>query len=198
MISASNGTKPSGGGIMQRLPRLSTPVWLIIIVALVLVAAIPMAITYADETAKQGPLRQSLSKLQAQNADLQKQLSSKGSLTTQINALKTEVEAAKGHYGNACDSIETSRDLINMAWQYDITIVSMSANPVKSKIAGKDYSGTSYVLSMSGQVSNFQNFLIALGNRFASSQPADILVLPAVQEGTLDHATLTITVICSQ
>lgn len=193
-----NAQKPPASGILQKLPRLSTPTWLIVIAALVLVAAVPLVTTYLDETAKQQPLRERLAKLQSQNTDLQKQLSSQGSLTTQINALKAEVEVARGRYGNACDSVEASRDLIDLAWQYDITIVNMMSAPVVSKIDGKDYSGTSYVLTVSGQVSNFQNYLIALGNKFASSRPADILITPAAQEGTLDHAALTITVICNQ
>ena len=190
--------KPSGGGIMQRLPRLSTPTWLIVIAALVLVAAVPMFTTYADETAKQGPLKERLTKLQAQNADLQRQLSSQGSMTAQINALKADVEAARARYGNACDSIETSKDLIDMAWQYDVTIVSLAASPVTTKVQGRDYPGTSYVLTVSGQVSSFQNYLSALGDKFASSQPTDIVIQPATEEGMLDHATLTITMICNQ
>jgi len=40
--------------------------------------------------------------------------------------------------------------------------------------------------------------LIALGNKFPSSQPSDVLIQPSTVEGTLDHATLTVEVICNQ
>ena len=39
---------------------------------------------------------------------------------------------------------------------------------------------------MSGQVSNFQNYLIALGNKFPSSQPKTVDIKPAEVQGTLD------------
>lgn len=190
--------KSSSNGIFQKLPRLSTFTWLIVIIGLVLVAAVPLITSYSDQIAKQGPLKEKLAKLKAQDVSLQQQLSSQGSLTSQINSLKLEVESTKARYGNACNSVDTSRALLDLAWQYDVTIVSMAASPATVKIEGKDYAGTSYVLALSGQVSNFQNFLVGLGKEFASSQPADVLIQPATQVGMLDHATLTLTVVCNQ
>jgi uncharacterized membrane-anchored protein YhcB (DUF1043 family) len=198
MNSSSNGSKPAGGGVLQKLPKFSTSVWLIIIAALVLVVVVPMVTTYLDETTKQGPLKDSLSKLQSQYTDLQKQLSSQSAVTAQINALKADADAARTLYGNSCDSIDTSRDLIDLAWQYDITMVNMGVSSTPIKIQGKDYPGTTYVLAMSGQVANFQNYLIAVGKKFASSQAADVVIQPALLEGALDHATLTITILCPQ
>jgi uncharacterized membrane-anchored protein YhcB (DUF1043 family) len=198
VASSVEAPKNVKSSIFQRLPRLSTSVWLLIIVVLVLVAVVPMITAYIDATSQQGSLRERLSKLQSQYANLQKQLTPAGALTAQTNSLKSDIEAAKSIYGHACDSVETSQDLIDLAWQYDVTITSMLANPVTTKIQGKDYSGTSYVLSISGQVANFQNYLIALGNKFPSSQPSDVLIQPSTVEGTLDHATLTVEVICNQ
>jgi hypothetical protein len=198
MVRPLDTQKPTGGGLLQRLPRLSLSVWLIIIVVVVLVVAVPMVTTYIDETAKQGPMKDRLARLQTQYADLQKQLSSQGSMTAQINAIKAEVDSTRALYGNACDSIEASQDLSDLAWQYDITITNMAISPVTSKIQGKNYSGNSYVLTMTGQVAGFQNYLIAVGKKFVSSQAVDILIQPATLQGTLDRATLTITIICNQ
>ena len=198
MVPPVDLKKPSGSNIFQKLPRLSTSVWLLIIVVLVLVAVIPMISSYMDATTQQGPLREKLSKLQSQYSDLQKQMTPQGSLTTQINQLKSDVEAAKSMYGNACDSVETSRELINMTWQYDVTITSMKATAVIEKIQGKDYPGIAYVLIMTGQVANFQNYLIAVGDKFPSSRPDAVTINPAAAEGMLDHATLTIWITCNQ
>jgi hypothetical protein len=198
MVSPVDAPKPAGGSILQKLPKLSTPVWLLIIVVLVLVAVIPMITSYFDVAAQQAPLRDRLSKLQSQYAGLQKQLTPQGALTAQVNQLKSDVEAARLVYGNACDSIETSQDLLNIAWEYDVNITSMAAAPVTAKIQGKDYSGTSYVLTMTGQVANFQNYLIAVGNKFPSSKAAAVSILPSAAEGTLDQATLTVWIICNQ
>jgi hypothetical protein len=198
MVSPVDAKKPFGGKIFQKLPRLSTSVWLLIIVALVLVVVVPMITAYIDATSQQKPLRERLSKLQSQYADLQKQLTPQGALIIQIDQLKADVEAAKSIYGNACDSVETSRELINMAWQYDVTITNMQANPAIEKIQGKDYPGISYVLNMSGQVANFQNYLIAVGNKFPSSRPDVLIIQPAISEGMLDHAALTVWIVCNQ
>jgi hypothetical protein len=198
MVPPVDLKKPSGSNIFQKLPHLSTSVWLLIIIVLVLVAVVPMITSYMDATSQQGPLREKLSKLQSQYADLQKQVTPQGALTTQINQLKSDIEVAKSLYGNACDSVETSQELINIAWQCDVTITSLKANPVTEKIQGKDYPGISYVLVMSGQVANFQNYLIAVGDKFPSSRPDAVTINPAAAEGMLDHATLTIWITCNQ
>jgi hypothetical protein len=164
----------------------------------VFVAAFPMVTTYADEVTKQVALKDKLTKLQSQYADLQKQLSSQASVTAQVDALKAEVDDTRMSYGSACDSIETSRDLIDLSWQYDVTIVEMTSSAMSMKIQGKDYPGMSYKLSMSGQVANFQNYLTAVGNKFASSQATNIVIQPALSEGVLDHADLTIMILCAQ
>jgi hypothetical protein len=198
MVSPVNAPKPSGSSILQKLPKLSTSVWLLIIVVLVLVAVIPMITSYFDATAQQAPLRDKLSKLQSQYAILQKQVTPQGILTGQVNQLKSDVEAARLVYGHACDGIETSQDLLNLAWEYDVTITSLAASPGTAKIQGKDYSGTSYVLTMTGQVANFQNYLIAVGNKFPSSKPSAVSIAPSTTEGVLDQATLTVLIVCNQ
>jgi hypothetical protein len=198
MASPVNVNKPSGGNIFSKLPRLSTSIWLLIIVALVLIVSVPMVTAYFDASSQQSALRDRLSKLQTQYTGLQKELAPQASLTTQINQLRLDVEAAESVYGNACDSVEATRELIDLAWQYDITITSMSSNAVTAKIKGKDYAGTSYVIAMSGQVSNFQNYLMAIGNKFLTSEPLEIEIKPAQVQGTLDIATIKIFVVCNR
>ena len=109
-----------------------------------------------------------------------------------------DVEATEIIYGIACDSVETSQELIDLAWQYDITITTIAAKSENAKIKGKDYPGTLYVLGMSGQVSNFQNYLAAMGNKFPSSMIKTVDIQPAEVQGTLDSATLTIVIVCNQ
>ena len=170
MASPVNTKKPSKGSLFQKLPRISTSVWILIIVVLVLVVSIPMITSYMDQTAQQSVLNANLAKLKSQYTGLQQQLSSQADVTTEINRLKSDVDSARQFYGTACDSIETSQKLMDLAWEYDITIITISANNTPIKISGADYSGTSYVLNMKGQVANFQNYLIALGNNFPSKQ----------------------------
>ena len=95
MVSPVNVNKPSGGNILSKLPRLSTSIWLLIIVALVLIVCVPMVTAYFDASTQQAALRDRLSKLQIQYAGLQKELTPQGDLTTQINQLRLDVEAAE-------------------------------------------------------------------------------------------------------
>jgi hypothetical protein len=197
MASPVESAKTSNG-VFKRLPRLSNSVWLLIIVALVLVVSVPPFMSYIDEQSKQAPLRERLVTLQGQYAALQKQIASQGSLSTEIARLKSDIEVARGAYGDSCDTIEASNSLINLAWQNDITILTMSASSSSAKIQGKDYPGTSYVLSVTGQTPSFQNYMRAVGEKFVSSQTVDIMIQPATAEGMLDHATLTIRMVCGQ
>jgi uncharacterized membrane-anchored protein YhcB (DUF1043 family) len=198
MVVPIDTKKPSGGNIMQKLPRLSAFVWVLIIVVLVLVVIIPMLTSYFDQMSQQNILRDNLSKLQSQYIDLQKQISSQGNAATEINRLKSDVESARLLYGNSCDSIVISKELMDLAWKYDITITTISASGTSAKIQGKDYSGTAYDLVMGGQVANFQNYLIAVGEKFPTSKIQNVNILPAADQGTLDSANMTIVILCNQ
>jgi hypothetical protein len=52
VASPVEAPKKAGGSMLQRLPRLSTSVWLIIILCLFLIAMIPMALGYLGQSSK--------------------------------------------------------------------------------------------------------------------------------------------------
>jgi len=62
---------------------------------------------------------------------------------------------------------------------------------------GTDYPVLSYSLSLTGQVANFQNFLIAVGQKLPSSQFTSITISPATVEGELDNASISMQVYCN-
>jgi hypothetical protein len=195
---AVGSKKGTSSNIFRKLPRLSTTVWLLIVSALILIFAVPLFLGYFGEASSQSLQKNLLNQLQTRYNDLQKQSGSQAALLSEVTALTKDVEKAKLSYGNVDNSIEVSRDLIELAWKYDITINSMNMAQVKTKYSGIEYPVLVYVISMTGQVPAFQNFLIAVGNKLPSSQVSQIIIQPAVEQGKLDKATINLQVVCNR
>jgi uncharacterized membrane-anchored protein YhcB (DUF1043 family) len=199
MVSPVETQNPKRANILRKLPRLSNSVWILLIIVLVLIISIPMITSYLDQASQQGALRENLFKLQSQYAGLKQQLASQGDITAEISRLKSDADSARRIYGTACDSIETSQQLMDLSWKWDITITTVTTSATVSKILDRDdYPGTTYVLGMKGQVANFQNYLIELGEKFPSSKIENINILPSSTQGTLDTAIMNIVIICHQ
>jgi hypothetical protein len=115
-----------------------------------------------------------------------------------VTSLKNDVDKTRLLYRNVDDSIEVSQDLIDLAWKYDITVNNMTMSQSIGKYSGLEYPVLVYVLDMTGQVPAFQNFLLAVGSKLPSSQVASVLISPAVEQGKLDKATVTIKVVCNR
>ncbi len=197
MRPPADSSKSAVRSLLQRLPRLSTSVWLIIIGALFLIAIVPIALSYSDEFYRQSALTNRLTELSTQYNVLQGQLTAQTSVDSEINKLNSDIAAERAIYGNACDSIETAQKLINLAWQYDITITSMTVSSSTTQIQGTDYPVTIYVVSMNGWVQNFLNFIRGLNDVLPSSLCTDISMQPAQAQGLPDQATITVTVYCT-
>ncbi|MHB8085532.1 MAG: hypothetical protein ACYDHZ_06880 [Dehalococcoidia bacterium] len=176
---------------------MSTSVWLIIIGALFLIAIVPIALSYSDESYKQSALTNRLTELSTQYNVLEGQLTAQTSVDSEVNKLNSDIAAERAIYGNACDSIATAQKLINLAWQYDLTITSMTVSSGTSQIQGTDYPVTIYVLNMNGWVQNFLNFTRGLDDVLPSSLATDITIQPAAAQGLPDQATITVTVYCT-
>jgi hypothetical protein len=74
--------------------------------------------------------------------------------------------------------------------------MAVSANV--GKLLGTDFPFLTYSCSLSGQVANFQNLLIAIGNRYPSSRATLFSISPAQLEGELDLASLVISIYCDK
>ena len=197
MASPVEAPKKASNSILQRLPRLSTSVWLIVILCLFLIAMIPMATGYLEQSSKQQALRLQINQLQSQYDAIKAKIAGQSSLSTEVGKLKAEAEAARKLYEEACDNLKSSQILMDLAWKNDINITSMSVSSSQGTILGTNYPALTYDLSLSGQVANFQNFLIAVGNRFPSSQYLNITITPATIEGNLDIASMSIRIMCN-
>ena len=197
MASPVEAPKSSTSSITQRLPRLSTSVWLILILALFLIVMIPMVTSYLDQVSQQAAVQLQTNLVQSQIDALKVKIVSQTAVTSGEAKMKADLEAAKAQYKNVNDNAAVSQILMDLAWDYDITITSMSVSTAAGKIAGADYPVLSYSLSLTGQVANFQNFLIAFGKKLPSSQFNDVTISPATVEGELDNASISMQVYCN-
>ena len=197
MTPTSETTTNVKGGILQRLPRLSSNVWIVIIACLFLVAMIPLTMGYMEQAAKQKALKLQIGQLQSQYDALKAKMASPSSLTADVGKLKTEAEAAKSAYEKVDYNPEVSKIIMDLAWDNDVTITTMGVSSSKSKILAKEYPVLIYSLSMTGQVANFQNFLSAIGRELPSSEYTSITIKPATVEGELDSASMGVRVYCN-
>jgi len=197
VASPLEAPKVTRTNISQRLPRLSTSVWLILILALFLIAMVPMVTGYIEQISQQAAIQLQISLAQSQIDTLTAKMASQSSATTEAVKMKADLEAAKLQYKNVGDNADVSQILMGLAWDYDITITSMSVSQATSKMLGTDYPVLSYSLSLTGQVANFQNFLIAVGQKLPSSQFTSITISPATVEGELDNASISMQVYCN-
>jgi len=179
------------------LPHLSSFIWLIIILCLFLIAIIPMAMGYLAQASKQEALRLQVSQLQMQYDAVKAKMTGQVSLSTEVGKLKAEADAATKLYEEGCDNLLSSQILMDLAWKNDVNIISMGVSSSQGKILDKTYPGFTYSLSLTGQVAGFQNFLIAVGKRFPSSQYQNITITPATVEGNLDSASVGIQILCN-
>jgi len=193
-VEAPNVNKSN---ISQRLPRLSTSVWLILILALFLIVMVPLVTGYIEQVSQQTAMQLQINQVQLQMDALKAKMAARSSATIEAARMKADLEAAKLQYKNIGDNPEVSKMVMDLAWDYDITITSMTVSQVTNKMLGSDYPVLTYALSLTGQVANFQNFLIAVSNRLPSCQFTSVTISPATVEGELDNASITIQVYCN-
>ncbi len=197
MSTPIEAPKKPGSSILQRLPRLGTRIWVLIILCLFVIAVVPLAMGYMTQSARQQALKLQIGQLQPQVDALKAKMASQPSAAAEMGRLKAEAEAAKLLYKSLADNPEISQVIMDLAWDNHINITSMSVSSSKSKILGKEYPVLVYSLSLTGQVAGFQNFLIAIGNKLPSSQYSGVSISPAATEGELDTASIGIQVYCS-
>ena len=197
MASPVEAPKVTKSNISQRLPRLSTSVWLILILALFLIVMAPMVTGYIEQVSQQAAIQLQIDQVQSQIDELNAKMASQTTATTEAARMKADLEAAKLQYKNIGDNPEVSKMLMDLAWDYDITITSMTVSQVINKMLGSDYPVLTYALSMTGQVANFQNFLLAVGNKLPSSHFISVTIKPATVEGELDNASINMQVYCN-
>jgi Tfp pilus assembly protein PilO len=189
-------TKVNKTSILQRLPRLSNSIWIILILALFVIVMVPMVAGYMEQLSQQSAIQSQINDVQSRTDALKLKIASQSTATAEAVKMKAELEAAKLQYKDTVNNAEVSQIVMNLAWDNDITITGMSVSQTKGKVLGSEYPSLSYSLTMTGQVANFQNFLIEAGKRLPSCQFTSVSISPATVEGELDNASISLLVYC--
>ena len=198
MAATSEEPAKIKSNILQRLPRLSTALWLLIIGCLFVIAMVPLALGYMEQAALQQSLQLQIRQLQSQTDALKAKIPDHVSPAAGIVELKAEAEKYRSYFPTLADNPEVTQALQDLAWDsdVDVTIASLGVSQSNNKILDKNYPVLVYTLSLNGQVDNFQKFLRAVGAKLRTSEYTAVSITPAVIEGELDKATITLQVYC--
>ena len=176
---------------LDRLPKLSRVSQLLLLIGIFLVLFIPLLLINQQQGQKQDQLRATL-------ANLQKALAAEDNpqakLQAELEQLQTETESARATYPHPDSSPEILDSLLELAELNDIHITSTSVATSQPKEAIGPV--ITVKLGLKGQVPRFQNFLLALDERFPSSRVKQLSFTIATEEGEEDTASLTIEIYC--
>lgn len=176
---------------LDRLPKLSRVSQLLLLIGIFLVLFIPLLLINQQQGQKQDQLRATL-------ANLQKALAAEDNpqakLQAELEQLQAETESARATYPHPDSSPEILDSLLELAELNDIHITSTSVATSQPKEAIGPV--ITVKLGLKGQVPRFQNFLLALDERFPSSRVKQLSFTIATEEGEEDTASLTIEIYC--
>jgi hypothetical protein len=176
---------------LSRLPKLSRVSQLMLVVGIFLILFIPLWIIYQQQPAKQAELKATLSNLQK---ILSVQETPKGKLEAELKQVDAETETAKAVYPDPDRVPEIIESLLELAELNGIYITQTKVST--SQPADSIGQILTFNLNMQGQVPMFQNFLLALYDKFPTHQVKQATFTIAQKEGEKDAASLTIDILC--
>jgi competence protein ComGC len=190
-------TKVNKTGILQRLPRLSNSVWIILILAIFMIIMVPMVTGYMEQLSQQSAIQSQINTVQSQTDALKLKMASQSTATSDAARMKAELETAKLQFKNVDGNAEVSQIIMDLAWDNDITLTLMSVSETKDKLLDVEYPILTYSLTMTGDVpARFQNFLISANadKQLKSCEFRSFIIQPAMVEGELANATIELRV----
>jgi len=177
--------------LSSRLHRFSRVVWIILLVGVFLIIAVPLLMIYQQQPVKQAELEHELSLLQKISGASTTQ---SNKLQLQLRTVEDQIETAKGSFPRLDQGLEIIRGLLELAEAKGITVT--GTETVFPDKGAANYPVLTYVIRASGQVPEFQNFLLDLDEKFPTCQIKEVLFSITNEEGKEDKAVLTIDITC--
>jgi hypothetical protein len=150
---------------------------------------------YYQQPARQAELEEELLSLQG---IIEKPSTQKEVLEAELNKIEAELEAAKESFPQLEQSVYLVDVLYELAESNDIVITKAVTTLPDLIEEPSRFPPLTFEISVTGQVPKFQNFILALGERFPTSQLTGYQIAIAEEEGEEDSAILTIVVSCYQ
>lgn len=178
--------------LFDRLPKLGRVSQLVLPIGIFLILLIPLMVINQQQPAKQLELKATLANLQKVLAG---ETTPKSKWEAELTQVQAETEAAKAAFPNPNRTPEIIDSLLQLAELNDIYVTSTkvsSSKPVAKSIGPV----LTLEIGLKGQVPNFQNFLLALGDKLPTSQIKKVSFAIAGKESEEDTASITIDILC--
>ncbi len=205
MATAQKGDKKKKKGILERLPRLSRTSQTILVLAMLVAMFVPTYLVYYQQPRTRATLESSLATLQKVLAAEQ---TPKERLETDLKKAEEQLVTARAVYPDPNHVPELVNSLIGLAEQngIDVTETKVTASklpPPKESQKDKDKTTAERIediltaeLTLKGQVSHFQNFLLALDSQFPTVRIKKAAFTISSEEGEEDTCTLSLLIFC--
>jgi Tfp pilus assembly protein PilO len=181
--------------ILNRLPKLSRLSHVIVLVGVFVVLLGGMLFLINTQSARYAELRSELTSLQA---ILVKPVTEKESIQVKIDKVEAEIESSNEVFPKLEQSTDIVNSLYDLAESNDVVITKASTVMPDLRQVKTSYPALTFTLSLDGQVPKFQNFLLAVGDRYPTSEIRRVDITIADEEGEEDKADITIDVHCYQ
>ena len=181
------------GNLLERLPRLGKTSLMLLIAGIFLILFIPLAVIYQQQPPKQAEMKHELSLLQKILAVPE---TKKEALKAQTKKVEAEAEAALDAFPKLNQSLDIIDELLELAELNDI-VITYTATTAPAKDARKaTFPELTFEIHLTGQVPKFQNFILAIDDRFPTSHLKTVNIAVAEDEGEEDKAVLEIEISC--
>ncbi|MBM3175211.1 MAG: hypothetical protein FJZ93_05725 [Chloroflexi bacterium] len=199
MMQPEPKKKKQKKSIAEQLPKMGRASRIALIVGVFLIVFVSLIFVGNQQASRQAELRKNIVTLQ-RGLSTGTQADSQAKLEAQIKQAEAETEVARAVFPVSDQAPEILDRLLKLAKANDIgvtrTAMTMSQKPIA--IGGKQvtYDVFTFQLSLKGQVSKFQNFLLALGDELPTSQISAVNITVAAKEHEEDTASVTVEVLC--
>jgi hypothetical protein len=140
-------------------PR-SRKVWLIVEIAILVVALVSLYVVYSRQSGEREDLN---ARLAAAQALLPVLTANTQDLENQLVSAKSSLDASQAQFPESVESIEYDDDLFEIADDYNVEITSLTASPPTGTAVGTiTYTVSSFAVVVSGAVDDILDFIDAL------------------------------------
>jgi hypothetical protein len=149
--------------------KIDKKVWLIIGVAILIVAVVMLVRIYTQQVNEQGELKTNLA---AQQALLRTLTTQESDQQDQLNAAESLLDASRAKFPESVESIEYGEDLFNIADDCNVELTGLSPSMPGTKTGGVvTYSVSSFTIVIQGDVNHILDFINALKTGDGFQQP---------------------------
>ena len=175
---------------VNKVPRLSKLSKLLLIVGVFIIIMVPIAMVYRQQPVKRSEMEQELANLQKIIAV---PLTEKERLQAELNKAEAVKEVAEESFPKINPGVDIVEGLFELADKSDLIITNIETELPKEDEENA-YPYLIFTISITGQISKVQNFLLLINDRYPTSviKTADIIILEG--EGIEDVSVLTINI----